>query len=68
MRGCGPIECLVEVRRTSEPGDAQTLFNLGLTWKLTDSLVLLASAGRDFGPLTSDRQEFVYYFGFQILR
>lgn len=65
---CGPVECRFEIHQTSFGDDAQTLLNLGLTWKLSDSLVLLASAGREFGPHTADRQDFLYYFGFQILR
>jgi outer membrane receptor protein involved in Fe transport len=66
--GCGPIECLIEIHRISATDDAQTLLNLGLTWKLSDSLVLLASAGREFGSRATDHQDFLCYFGFQILR
>ncbi len=67
--GCGgEVECLVEVHRTWAPHDSQTLLNFGLHWKLSESSVLLASAGREFGSDTAERQRFVFYFGVQLLR
>ncbi len=66
---CGPhLECLGEVRETSGPHDSQTLLNVGVHWKLKESLVVLASAGREFGAHTEDQQRFLFYFGVQLLR
>ena len=61
-------ECLFEIHETLAPHDSQTLVNLGLRAKLSESSVLLASVGREFGPATDDRQDFVFYLGVQILR
>jgi hypothetical protein len=62
------VECVGEVHETVAPHDAQTLINLGFRWKLSESLLLLASAGREFGPRNEDQQRAVFYLGFQILR
>jgi hypothetical protein len=62
------LECLLEVHETAAPHDAQTLLNVGMRWKFTDSLFLLAAVGREAGPPTDDRQQFLSYIGFQILR
>ena len=67
--GCGVKgECLLEVHETVVAHDTQTLLNLGLRWKLSGSSTLLASAGREFGPRTDDRQDFAFYVGIQLLR
>jgi hypothetical protein len=66
---CAPdIECMAEVHETVSPADHQTLLNLGLHWKLTDDLVLLASSGRDFGPPSDDHRKLLFYLGIQVLR
>jgi len=66
---CGTdTECLLEVHETSAPHDSHALVNLGLRWKLSESLNLLASAGREFGPHTDAQQTFAFYLGLQILR
>jgi len=66
---CGEnLECLGEVRETSAAHDSQTLLNFGVHWKLNESLVLLAAAGREFGAHTDDQQRLLVYFGFQLLR
>ena len=66
---CGEnLECLGEVRETSAAHDSQTLLNFGVHWKLNESLVLLAAAGREFGARTDDQQRLLLYFGFQLLR
>ena len=62
------LDCLVEVHRTWVPHNSQTLLNFGIHWKLNESLILLAAAGREFGPDTPEQQHFLYYFGFQILK
>jgi hypothetical protein len=64
----GEVECLAEVHRTWSPHDNQTLLNLGLHWKLSERSILLASAGREFGTASAERQRFVFYFGVQLLR
>jgi hypothetical protein len=65
---CGEtVECVGELHETSAPHNSQTLVNLGVHWKLSESLLLLASAGREFGPSTDDRQHLRFYLGFQLL-
>jgi hypothetical protein len=66
---CGEnVECLGEVHETSAAHNSQTLLNFGVHWKLNESLVLLAAAGREFGAHTDDQQRLLVYFGFQLLR
>jgi hypothetical protein len=60
-------ECLLEVRDRFASHDTQTLVNLGLRWKLSEHSTLLASAGREFGPHTDERQDFVFYLGVQLV-
>jgi hypothetical protein len=60
-------ECLLEVRDRITSHDTQTLVNLGLRWKLSERATLLASAGREFGPRTDERQDFVFYLGVQLV-
>ncbi|TMG83985.1 MAG: hypothetical protein E6H74_07570 [Betaproteobacteria bacterium] len=62
------MECLGEIRETSAPHNSQTLLNFGVHWKLSESLVLLASAGREFGARTEDQQRLLVYLGVQLLR
>lgn len=67
---CGreELECLGEVHQTWAPHNSQTLLNVGIHWKLSESLVLLAAAGREFGTRSDDQQRLLVYFGFQLLR
>jgi hypothetical protein len=66
---CGEnLECLGEVRETSAAHNSQTLLNFGVHWKLNESLVLLAAAGREFGARTDDQQRLLVYFGVQLLK
>ena len=72
------VECLVEIHETYSQrvgsisgmvgNSTQTLLNLGLNWKLTESLTLLAAAGREFGPQTPDQLKVLFYLGIQITR
>jgi len=62
------VECLGEVRRTFAPDDSQTLLNFGLHWKLSESAVVLAAAGRQFGQHTDDQQRLLFYLGIQLLK
>jgi hypothetical protein len=61
------LECLCEVRRTFSPDDSQTLLNFGVHWKLNESAVVLAAAGRQFGQHTDDQQRLLLYIGIQLL-
>jgi hypothetical protein len=66
---CGQnLECLAEVRETLSPHDSQTLLNLGVHWKLKQSLVVLAAAGRQVGTRTDDQQRLLFYLGLQFLK
>jgi len=66
---CGKsLECLAEVHEVLAPHDSQALLNVGVQWKLSESQVLLASAGREFGAHTEDQQRFVFYIGIQLLK
>jgi hypothetical protein len=66
---CGQnLECVGEVHETFVQHGSQTLVNLGIHLKLNESLVLLAAAGREFGPRTDDQQRFRFYLGLQLLR
>ena len=61
-------ECMVEVHQTRSSGDHQTLLNFGMHWKFDESLMLLAAAGREFGPRSDERQRALVYVGVQIAR
>jgi hypothetical protein len=66
--GCGEtLECLVEVHESYAPHQSETLLNFGMRWKVDESVVLLASAGREFGVRTSDQTTSVLYLGVQWL-
>lgn len=68
-RDCIPnIECLAEVHETAAVHDSQTLLNFGARWKLPESLSILAAAGREFGPHSSDQRHALIYLGVQVLR
>jgi hypothetical protein len=62
------VECLAELHETSAPHDRQTLVNLGVHWKLSDSLILLAAAGREFGSRTDSQRSSLVYLGLQLLK
>jgi hypothetical protein len=67
--GCGEgLECQFEIHKNFEPGNSQTLLNLGLHWKLSESLVLLAALGREVGPRVAEQQVQSFYLGLQFLR
>ena len=63
---CGEgVECLAEIHRTQSSDEHQTLVNLGLRWKLQESVTLLAAAGREFGTSTEERLHSLVYLGLQ---
>jgi len=66
---CGRAgDCLLEVRETWAAGQVRTLVNLGLHWKVDESLVILAAAGHESGPAATDPQHALIYLGVQLLR
>jgi hypothetical protein len=66
---CGQnLECLGEVRHVFTPNDSQTLLNLGVHWKLNESLFVLGAAGREVGAHTEDQHRLLLYLGVQLLR
>ena len=67
--GCGEgVECMAELHTVQSPGEHQTLFNVGLHWKLEESLTLLAAVGRDFGTRTDEQRQSLVYLGLQFTR
>lgn len=65
---CGAVECLAEIHREWRPDGAQTLLNLGLRWKLNDTLTVLGAAGREFGHANDEQVRALLYLGLQISR
>lgn len=65
---CGPAECMAEIHREWRPGDAQTLVNFGLRWKLNDAVTLLGAVGREFGHASDEQVRALIYLGLQISR
>jgi hypothetical protein len=69
QHGCGGgADCMLELRQRVGGGDTQTLINLGVHWKLGESLALIAAAGGEFGSASTDQQQALLYLGVQILR
>jgi len=66
--GTEKVECLAEIHREWRPGDAQTLLNFGLHWKLTDALTFLGAVGREFGGSSDEQRRAVIYLGVQVSR
>jgi hypothetical protein len=64
----GEVECMAEVHTTWAAGERQTLLNLGLHWKLSDSVALLAAAGHDFGTRSEAHHDAIVYLGLQLSR
>lgn len=66
---CGPtLECGFELHGALIEHQFQPLANFGLHWQIAKHVILLAAAGREFGSAAGDRQDFLFYFGFQLLR
>jgi hypothetical protein len=63
----GPVECMLEVRETLDGHDQQTLINLGVHWKLSESLAFIGAAGRQIGRASADQQQALVYLGMQLL-
>jgi hypothetical protein len=64
--GSEKIECMAELHREWGSGPAQTLFNVGLRWKLTNALTFLGALGREFGGSSDDQRRAVIYIGVQV--
>jgi hypothetical protein len=66
---CGPnLECIGELRETLAAHESQTLVNLGMQWRLKDSMTLLAAVGREVGTHADDQQSLLFYLGVQFLK
>ena len=66
---CGEkAECLIEIHETLAPHEHQTLVNIGMRWKLAESMTLLAAVGREFGTVTDDQRHALVYLGLQVVR
>ena len=66
---CGEgFECMAELHTVQAPAQRQTLFNVGMHWKLEECLTLLAAVGRDIGPRTDERRSSLVYLGLQFTR
>ncbi len=62
------LECLGELRETVSPHNWQTLLNFGVHWKLNESFIVLAAAGRELGTRAADQQRLLAYLGVQLIR
>jgi hypothetical protein len=63
---CGAaIECVAEIHETASSASRQTLLNVGLRWKLDDSLTILGAGGREFGEKNGAQQQLLLYLGVQ---
>ena len=62
------IQCLAEIN-TEWPAESQaeSILNVGVRKSVSEHLVLLGSVGRQLSG-ASDRSQFLFYFGVQILR
>lgn len=64
--GSEKVDCLAEIHREWGAGDAQTLLNFGLHWKLNEALTFLGAIGRIFGPASDEQARALIYLGVQI--
>ena len=66
---CGPtLECGLELHGALIERQFEPLVNFGLHWQIAKCVILLAAAGREFASSADGRQDFLFYFGFQLLR
>ena len=66
---CGPaLECGFELHGALIEHQFEPLVNFGVHWQIAKRAILLAAAGREFGSSADGRQDFLFYFGFQLLR
>jgi hypothetical protein len=63
------LECRLEIKRMHVPQAAsQTLVSAGFKWNLTESFLLRAGIGREFGPREDGQENLQVQLGIQILR
>ena len=62
------VECRLELQRSLTADERPTLLSVGAKWKLSESLVLKALAGRDIGASSAAQRNLVFSFGVQFLR
>jgi hypothetical protein len=58
---------MLEVRRRIAAADPQTLVNVGIRWKLGDSVAFLGAIGREYGTGSAEQQQLLAYIGLQLL-
>jgi hypothetical protein len=49
-------------------GQIEPLANIGAHWQINNYLIMLASAGREFGSKFDAHQSFLFYVGIQFLK
>ncbi|SFU91454.1 hypothetical protein [Pseudoduganella namucuonensis] len=63
------FECIAELEHSRVPRDgSQTMASAGGKWRLSDSVIVEGSAGRDIGGGREGRRRLVLYLGLQLLR
>ena len=62
------VECRLELQRSLTAEERQTLLSVGVKWKLSESLIVKALAGRDIGASSAAQRNLVFSFGLQFLR
>jgi hypothetical protein len=66
---CGPgLQCGVELHGALIGNQVEPLANIGAHWQINKHVIVLASAGREFGSNFNDHQSFLFYFGIQFLK
>jgi hypothetical protein len=66
---CGSaLQCGVEIHGVLIGRQFEPLANFGAHWQITKHLIMLASAGREFGSNFDTHQSFVFYVGVQLLK
>ena len=62
------IQCLAEINNEwPAESQAESILNVGARKSVSEHLVLLGSVGRQLSGV-SDRSQFLFYFGFQLLQ
>jgi hypothetical protein len=62
------VECGLELHGTLVERQLATLVNLGAQWRVAEQVTLLGAVGRELQHDTDQRENFVFYLGFQLTR
>ena len=62
------VQCLFEVHETWSHDEHATLVNVGMRWKVRESMSLLAAIGHEFGTASDDKRRLLAYLGVQFRR